>query len=104
MQREVRLSDEAIRQIEANGDYIARRSPENALHWIKKIHAEIKKLSEFAEHAVLYTAEQAGREVRQTFFGVYRILYEVRGNAVFVLTVRHGARRPIGPEEVAGIV
>ncbi|TWT87120.1 Plasmid stabilization system protein [Pseudobythopirellula maris] len=100
----VRFTDESLRQIETIGDYIAVDSPESALAWIERFHRAAMALADFPEsHAVLYTVEQAGREVRQTFFGVYRILYEVRSDVVNVLTVRHGARRPIGPEEIKGI-
>ncbi len=104
MRLKVRLSDETLRQIEAIGDYIAHDSPQSALRWIQRIRARIDALGNLPErHVVLYTAAQAGREVRQTFYGVYRILYEIQDDTVFVLTVRHGARRPIGPDEVAGI-
>jgi plasmid stabilization system protein ParE len=104
MRHKVRLSDEALRQIESIGDYIAQDSPQNALRWVQKIRAKIDGLANFPErHAILYTPQQSGREVRQTFYGVYRILYEIHKESVFVLTVRHGARRPIGPAEVQGI-
>jgi toxin ParE1/3/4 len=104
MHHKVRLSDEALRQIEAIGDYIAQDSPQNSLRWVQRIRSTIDSLGNFPErHAVLYTPQQAGREVRQTHYGVYRILYEIQADAVFVLTVRHGARRPIGPDEVKGI-
>ena len=52
---------------------------------------------------MLYSPEQAGREVRQTFYGVYRILYTIAADTVYVLTVRHGARRPLEPTEIEGI-
>ncbi len=104
MCHKVRLSDEALRQIESIGDYIAQDSPRNALRWVQKIRSTIDTLGNFPErHAILYTPQQAGREVRQTFYGVYRILYEIQNETIFVLTVRHGARRPIGPAEVEGI-
>lgn len=104
MSHKVRLSDEALRQITAIGDYIAQDSPDNARRWIIRLRAAVDTLRTFPErHAVLYTAAEAGREVRQTFYGVYRILYEIQGDTVFVLTVRHSARRPISPAEIEGI-
>ena len=104
MPHKVRISSEELRQIEAIGDYISRDSPQNALRWVQRIRATIDMLGNFPErHAVLYTPQQAGREVRQTFYGVYRILYEIQEDTVYVLTVRHGARRPLGPAEVAAI-
>jgi len=104
MPHKIRLSNEAVRQITAIGDYIALDSPGNALHWVERLRETVGTLSTYPErHEVLYTAAQAGREVRHTFYGVYRILYEIQGDTVYVLTVRHGARRPIGPTEVEGI-
>lgn len=104
MPHKVRLSDEALRQITAIGDYIAKNSPENARLWVVRLRMTIDTLGSFPKrHAVLYAAAEVGRDVRQTFFGVYRILYEIQGDTVYVLTVRHGARRPIGSEEIEGI-
>ncbi len=104
MSHKLRLTDEAVRQIETIGDYIARGSPDSARRWHICIRQRIETLSDSPErHAVLYSREQAGREVRQTFYGVYRILYTMDADTVYVLTVRHGARRPIGPTEIEGV-
>ncbi len=35
-------------------------------------------------------------------FGVYRVLYVVEADAVYILTVRHGARRFLQPDELTG--
>jgi plasmid stabilization system protein ParE len=51
-------------------------------------------------HSILFDADAAGREVRQMIFGVYVVLYSIHGNTVNVLTVRHGARRPIEPDDL----
>jgi plasmid stabilization system protein ParE len=67
MVRKLRLSVEALQQIEAIGDYIAEDSLENALRWVEKLWESIVSLRTFPEsHAILYTADQTGREVRQT--------------------------------------
>ena len=34
-------------------------------------------------------------------FGSYFVLYTIRQNIVYVLTVRHSARRPIEPSELS---
>ena len=101
MNHKVRLTDEALRQIEAIGDHIAKDSPQNAKLWVEKLHLRIDALGSHPEiHAVLYSAQEAGAEVRQTFYGVYRILYSIDDGVVQVLTVRHGACKPIGPDEL----
>jgi toxin ParE1/3/4 len=101
MARRIRVSDEALNQIEAIRDYIAKDSPRNAARWLENLHSRLNRLSYSDEsHAVLYTPEQAGLEVRQTFYGTYRILYSIDGDIIHVLSVRHGARRPMGPDEL----
>ncbi|NOZ40387.1 MAG: type II toxin-antitoxin system RelE/ParE family toxin [Planctomycetes bacterium] len=104
MARSVRLSDEALLQIVGISDYISKDSQKNAQRWRTGLRSKIKSLQNLpTRHAILYTLEQAGREVRQTFYGTYRILYTIEKDTVTVLTVRHGAQRPIGPKEVDGI-
>jgi toxin ParE1/3/4 len=101
MARRIRVTDEALGQIEAIRDYIAKDSPLNAARWLDKLHRRIELITHSAEsHAVLYTTEQAGVEVRQTFYGTYRILYSIDDDIIHVLSVRHGARRPMGPDEL----
>jgi len=42
----------------------------------------------------------AKADIRQLLFGRYRVLYTLRGNTVFIVAVRHGARLPLTGEEV----
>ena len=101
MARSVRLTDEAINHIEAIREFIAKDSPLNSVQWLDKLRSRIEFMGHSAEsHAVLYTPNQAGLEVRQTFCVTYRILYSIDGDIVHVLSVRHGARRPMGPDEL----
>jgi hypothetical protein len=48
--------------------------------------------------------EYAEEEIRQLLYGrrrgVYRILFTIEGDMVSVLTVRHGARGLLQPEEL----
>jgi plasmid stabilization system protein ParE len=41
-----------------------------------------------------------GHEIRHLIVGSYRVLFTVRGDAVYVLHVRHGARREWEPEQI----
>lgn len=104
MPSKVRLSSEAKRNVVDISGCIAKESPTNAKKWRDDIRRVIKSLASFPQrHQVIYTPDQASREVHQTLFGAYRILYSVEENRVFVLTIRHSARKPIGPSEVEGI-
>lgn len=98
MSRKVHLSQQARRDIEQAYLYIRQDAPQRAEDWRTRLQASIKSLQAFPErHAVLFDAAVAGREVRQMSFGVYLVLYSVEADRVDVLTVRHGARRPIEP-------
>lgn len=95
MPHKVRVSEEAVRQIQTIGDYIARDSQSHANLWIRGIKKAIETLGEHPErHPIAYTHKQAGREVRRSLYGVYSILYAIEGDTVHVLSVRHVARRP----------
>jgi len=101
MSHKVRISREAKDQVATISDYIAQDSTENALRWRLAIREQLRSLKDFPEkHEVAYSASEVGRDVRHTFFGVYRVLYAIEGDTVTVLAVRHGARRPLRPDEV----
>ncbi len=101
MSRKVHLSQQARRDIEQAYLYIRQDAPQRAANWRKRLQAAIQSLQAFPErHSVLFDAVAAGREVRQMSFGVYLVLYSVEADRVDVLTVRHGARRPIEPLEL----
>jgi hypothetical protein len=51
-------------------------------------------------HEIAYPAHVVGHDVRHTFLGVYRILYVVTEDCVTILSVRHGARQPLTPDDV----
>jgi hypothetical protein len=61
--------------------------------------------NEFAQrfperHEVAYSVGDVGRDVRHTFYGVYRILYTIEQDTVVILSVRHAARKPLTIDEV----
>ena len=45
----------------------------------------------------------SGHEIRQLLFGKYRVLFTIEETKVFILTVRHGARRFLTADEVTDI-
>jgi plasmid stabilization system protein ParE len=101
MTYKVRLTHEAKGHIRAISDYIAQDSVANARRWELRLRQRLRTLKDFPERCeIAFPASQVGRDVRHTFFGVYRVLYEIAGDTVMVLAVRHGARRPLRPDEV----
>ena len=92
MSHKVRLTFEVKQQVAVISDYIAQDSRTNAQHWRQSIRERMRSLKDFPErHEVAYLARDVGRDIRHTFYGVYRILYTIEGDTVVVLTVRHGA-------------
>jgi plasmid stabilization system protein ParE len=101
MAHRLRITQEAKSNIAGISAYIAKDSPANARRWRLRIRERIRSLSDLPVlHEIAYPASLVGRDIRHAFFGVYRILYDVRGDDVFVLSVRHGGRRPLTPDEV----
>jgi plasmid stabilization system protein ParE len=41
--------------------------------------------------------------IRQLLYGPFRILFEMQGSKVYVLTVRHGARLFLSPDEIESL-
>ena len=74
--------------------YIRERAPLNAVRWRHGLEAKLRVLERMpASFALAPENQDTTIEVRQLLYGRYRILYTIRGSTVFVLTVRHGARR-----------
>lgn len=102
MKYRVRVTREAESHIASIERYIAEDSPENARRWRVRLYERLRTLRDFPErHEVAFRASEVGHDVRHTFFGVYRILYTVQRDAVVILAVRHGARRPLTAEDVS---
>ncbi len=103
MAHSVRITQRAFEQIDAAADYIALDSLEAARRWRDRRLLEMESLQHFPlRHAMAPEAEAVGVSVRQMMHGVYRILYTVDGNVVTVQGIRHGARRPLRPDELPG--
>jgi len=100
MSRKVRLTLEAKQQIRAISTYIAQDSAEGARRWRRILRERLRALRDFSGHEIAYTVQDVGRDIQHTFFGIYRILFTLEQDSVVVLTVRHGARRPLTLSEV----
>jgi plasmid stabilization system protein ParE len=89
------ITPEALANLEAIHEYIAADSPDNAARMIERILDAAHSLEDMPQrHAVIRTRRRLGYEARAVVVGPYRMIYSVDGTAVYVRTVRHGARRP----------
>jgi toxin ParE1/3/4 len=101
MRYKVRVTNEAESQISAISAYIAQDSPENARRWKLSLHERLQSLEVFPDrHEIAFGTSVVGRDIRHTFFGIYRILYTIDQGAVVIVSIRHGARQPLTPDEV----
>jgi plasmid stabilization system protein ParE len=99
----IELSPRALTDAEAIVDFIAADSIRNAARWRRRLFSKLDGLSLMPRGSSL-APENAyvAFEVRQTFLGLYRILFTVRDedSLVCILSIRHGARRFIPPSDL----
>lgn len=97
------IPPEVEAEIEAIYLYIAARAPGAAIPWYNGCIERVKSLAEFPERCALAPESRTfGRDIRHLLFGNYRIIFTVRSGAVYILHVRHAARRAIGPDPSDG--
>ena len=78
--------------------WIAKESPVNAARWTQSIQNAMNSLEHFPQRCPLAPETEAfAREIRQLVYGNYRILFTIQATTVYVLHVRHGARRHLRP-------
>src|SRR3972149_6311954 len=103
MRRKVLLTPQVKQDIKAAYLHIRADAPEAARRWRIRLRQLIRTLSTFSErHEIAPEARDTGVELRQMLYGNYRILYKVEANEVRVHALRHGARRPLRPDELPG--
>jgi len=95
MRFEVRLTADAVRDLEEIDDWISRHdSPAKAAHVAANIEAAIATLKRFPERG-RHPAELLAlgiRDYRETFFKPYRIIYYVDGKRLYVSLIADGRR------------
>jgi toxin ParE1/3/4 len=73
------------------GGYIARDNPQRARRWVGRLRLRARKAAEMP-NAGRIVPEFQREDVREVFLQSYRIVYQVREDAVVVLTVFEGHR------------
>ena len=78
--------------------WVSARSPLHGLEWFEGLVEAVESLQEHPNRCAL-APEFRARRIRHMLYGkgrhVYRILFRVKGEVVEILTVRHGARKPL---------
>lgn len=91
----VRLSSDAVRDLEDICDYVARADgPGRAQYVLSRVEETVAALSEFPERGSFpdELLELGIRHYREVFFKPYRVVYRVREDSVFVLLIADGRR------------
>lgn len=84
-------SPQAIEDIEAIAEYIARDSTIYAESTIERIFQAPEKLMQFPKLGRV-VPEKNDDSVREIFVFQYRIIYEILASEIHILTVVHGKR------------
>ena len=101
MQYLVRLTDRALRDLEAIYEFIEADSSERAFAWFNGLAEAIFSLERFPERGTVIPED---KKLRDLLFGkkpsVYRIIYALdkRKNTVAILHIRHRARAALSAE------
>ncbi len=94
----IRLTDRALRDLEAVYEFVEADSSKAAFEWFNGLAETIYSLEQFPERGAIIPED---KKLRHLLFGkspnTYRILYALdkRKNAVNILHIRHGARAPL---------
>lgn len=94
MKYRVEIAPSAEEEIEAAYRYIRADSPINAERWRQGLCEVIEQLDLFPDGCGLAPENRrVDFEVRQTFYGAYRVLFTILDDRVVILHFRHSARR-----------
>ena len=101
MEFKIDLTKEAGADIHSIYSNIAQDSPQAAKRWRERIEEIVNSLRRMPHrHALAAESKLCGRELRETFLGVYRVIYHVHDDTVSIVTVRHGARKELSLDEL----
>jgi plasmid stabilization system protein ParE len=88
---EVRWTLDAVEDLEAIAEFIARDSPHYAQLFVLDVHRATDQLKDFPESGRI-VPEGRDPSLREVLVGNYRIVYRLRQDITEILTVYHGAR------------
>ena len=95
---EVRWALRALEDLHEIHDFIARDSPRAAEALVERIFSASERLTSFPLSGRL-VPEFPGSGYRELLVGNYRVQSRVADVVVWIVTVVHGMRLPVSPEE-----
>jgi plasmid stabilization system protein ParE len=105
MGHSIQITSRALREIDCALEWLAEQSPQAALRWHEQLMEAVRSLENNPERCGLAPeSEWYPGEIRQLLHGkrqgIYRILFEVRGDTVYILRVRHSAQALLDPYDL----
>jgi plasmid stabilization system protein ParE len=82
--------------------YIRRDKPDAALRFRRRAETALKRLVTFPESGRVIP-EFPELPQREVVVAPYRFFYRVKGKAIWIVGVWHGAQRPTLPENIEGV-
>lgn len=77
---------------------IREDSPARAAAWRQGLLQAAQALEQFPQRCPLAPESGATLEIRQLLYGRYRVLFTITHDIVYILHIRHTARRPLTAE------
>jgi len=105
MAHSVFITARALEEIDQALDWLARQSETAARRWHERLMEAVRSLEHQPERCeIAPEGDWFGADIRQLLFGrrsgVYRILFVIRKNKVYILRVRHSAQALLEPGEL----
>ena len=87
----IRWTEQAVEDLEAIRDYVARDSEHYAALLVERLISSLDRVVPFPEIGRI-VPEYGRRDVRELIVGSYRVVYRLKHEHAEVLTIFHGAR------------
>jgi toxin ParE1/3/4 len=91
MARKIVWSYEAVADLEALAEYIARDSTFYAASFVQEIRDASRSLARFAERGRV-VPELSNSKIRELFIKDYRLVYDIEKGRIVILGLIHGKR------------
>ena len=105
MTYQVRILPPALNDLDAAYEWAARESPDRAAQWLERFHQTLETLESHPRRCpVAPENRKTERELRQLLYGkrpnVFRAVFTVEENTVWVLRIRRAQRRALTADEI----
>ena len=84
----VQWTQVAFRRLEEIYAYIEKDSPTNASRWAEKLLKKIEGVKDFP-NAGRAVPELESVSVREIVYGNYRVIYKIKDETAYIMTIRH---------------